>query len=306
MILKKVRAIPVFNKLIRNALLSVMRSILFLQKRWKISGCLNLSFEGVGFKYYSRADDSIADMLYYGNNYIEYASIETFLKVARLSKVILDIGANTGLYSVIGAKSNADATFYSFEPNPANFKRLRQNIQLNDIHNVTTLQQAVGNTNLDIQFFVPKTGEIIDTSSALRDFSESTYDGKISWINITVGQTTLDNFVEMNSISHIDLMKVDVEGYELMVFEGGQKIIEKFKPVIICEIFLNDEKKIYFHQFTKRHGYIAYMILEDGLVRMDEELIQNEIGLNYLFSTVRTENVFTPFRELHQLINVRD
>ncbi len=304
MILRKVRTVPVFNKLIRDALVLVRRSILFLQRRWKISGCVNLSFEGVRFKYYSRADDSIADTLFYGNHYIEHASIKAFLNIARLSKVILDIGANTGLYTVIGAKSNPDATFYTFEPHPANCKRLRHNIQLNGLKNVSAFQQAVGNTNSNIQFFVPKTGEIIDTSSALQDFSQSTYGGKISWIDITVGQTTLDNFVEMNSVSRVDLMKVDVEGYELMVFDGGKKLIEKFRPVIICEIFLNDEKRNYFHQFIKQHGYVTYTILEEGLVRTDGELIQNETGLNYLFSTVRAEKVFTPLREVHQLIKI--
>ena len=51
--------------------------------------------------------------------------------------------------------------------------------------------------------------------------------------------TTLDHYVKRKNINRIDLIKIDVEGYELNVLRGGIKSIEKFKPILFIE--LDDE-----------------------------------------------------------------
>jgi len=47
---------------------------------------------------------------------------------------------------------------------------------------------------------------------------------------------TLDQFIETNSIQKIDLIKLDVDGFELKVLRGGQKTLQKFKPLILFEL----------------------------------------------------------------------
>jgi FkbM family methyltransferase len=302
MILKLIRRNSLLNGFIRNALVNLGRSVRFIQSHWRVSGVVNVNMAKVAFKYYSHADDSIADILFYKDRYAEDADIKVFLNLVVSAKTVFDIGANTGLYTVIGGKHAEHSSFYSFEPHPANFNRLQKNVELNDLKNVTLVQKAIGDKDSYIDFYVPKTEGIIDTSSALKDFSETTYGGTISWKPVKVAQTSLDNFVALNSIHQLDLIKIDVEGYEVVVFEGARKTIEKFKPVIICEIFLSEEKRIYFNTFIKEHNYIAYMILSEGLVRLDQDLVQNVSGLNYLFAAIKSDKVFTPFKDVYKLI----
>lgn len=302
MILKLIRANSLLNGFIRNTLVSLGRSVLFFQSHWRVSGIVNVSMGNVVFKYYSRADDSIADILFYKDRYAEEADMKAFLNLVTYAKTVFDIGANTGLYTVIGGKHSENTSFYSFEPHPTNFNRLEKNIAINNLKNITLIQKAVGDKDSYIDFYVPKSEGIIDTSSALKDFSETTYGGTISWKPVKVAQTSLDNFVELNSIRQLDMIKIDVEGYEIMVFEGARNTIGKFRPVIICEIFLNEEKRTYFNTFVKEHNYIAYMIMSEGLVRLDQDLLQNVSGLNYLFAAIKSDKVFTPFKDVYKLI----
>jgi len=300
--IKWIRSVPAVNVVVRTIVRWSSRCTRFLEDRWRVSGVIEMEFDKVKFKYFSRADDSLADILFYRKKYAEDADIKAFVAMVAKAKVVFDIGANTGLYSVIGAAVNPGSKIYSFEPHPANCKRLRKNIEVNGIRNVTVVEKAAGDIDSGIKFFVPESGGIIDTSSALRDFSESTYRGRIAWRSIIVTQTALDNFVAANSIDRIDLMKIDVEGYELSVFEGAKDSLKKFKPVIICEIFLNEQKRKYFQEWSSQLGYVSYMILSEGLVRLDGELIVNVSGLNYMFSTVRSAKVFTPMSEVGTLI----
>jgi FkbM family methyltransferase len=302
MILRKVRAVPIINGIIRQLLIRGSQFFFWVQRRWRISGEIDLRFENITFKYFSKADDSIVDIFFYRHKYPEDADVSVFLKAATKAEVVFDIGANTGLFTVLGARLNSKASFYSFEPHPANYRRLLTNINLNNLTNVEAIDAALGDQVSSIDFFIPEAENITDTSSVLKNFSESTYAGKVAWKPIRVKQMSVDFFAETKSLRRIDLMKIDVEGYEISVLEGCKNILEKFQPLIICEIFLNDEKAAYFRQFVSKYHYTAYMILAEGLVRLDEELIQNVNGLNYLFSAIRTDKVFIPLKDVHLLI----
>ncbi len=291
------------NASIRKLIRSGDRIIHNAKRRWRVSGILDMEFQGLRFKYFTRSDDGIADQLFYQTNYQEHNDLALFLQLARSGKVILDVGANTGLYSVLSAIANPNATIYSFEPHPVNENRLKKNISINNLHNVHPIRKACGNHLGEIDFFIPASEEISDSSSAVRSFSESTYEGQIQWKPIKVPQTTLSQFAEEANLKQIDLMKVDVESYEVQVFEGAEALLRHFKPIIMCEIFLDDAKQQFFNQLIERHGYTAYAILNEGLLRLDNGLATNFTGLNYLFATKRLDGVFSYFRNLDAIVD---
>ncbi len=79
--------------------------------------------------------------------------------------------------------------------------------------------------------------------------------------------STLDNYVEKNKVDRLDFIKIDVEGSELMVFQGGIGTINRFRPVILCELadirthsLGYDSKLIY--EFIEKAGYSWYAITE--------------------------------------------
>lgn len=269
-------------------------------KHWPVYGVVPLKFGSISFKMYSKGDDHITNAFYYAKGYQEHNDLRLFLALAKRASVILDVGANTGLYSILLDKVAPDARIFSFEPHPSNIKRLRKNFEINKTK-AEIVGKAVGDKQGKIQFHIPQDDSISDTSSAEADFSKSTYGGKLQWKIIDVDQTTLDAFVTARGIEKVALAKIDVEGYEESVFKGARLLTSKSKPVIQCEIFLDERKKDFFEKFIVLNDYCAYLILSDGLLRTDQVLQSNKGNLNYLFSVKRTTKQYMPFSELDEI-----
>jgi FkbM family methyltransferase len=128
------------------------------------------------------------------------------------NRTFVDVGANVGGYSVRAA--SWDMKVYAFEPNPDNLALLRRNIEINHA-SVNVLPFALG---------------------AKEGRARLSPNGGVSRIikdeGIEVEMRTLDSF----DLAGADLLKVDVEGYELEVLRGARKTLEKFHPVIMIEM----------------------------------------------------------------------
>jgi FkbM family methyltransferase len=299
--LKAIRKNPFFNQIIRKFLSALANQSQTLTHRWRLSGVVDLQFDKLHFKYYTACDDGIAEAIYYQHNYVETSELRLFKEFARRSRNIIDIGANTGIYSLISALTQPRATIYAFEPYSVNLARLQKNLALNQTKNIEVIAQAVGNLNTKIKFSVPAHGKICDTSSANADFSQSTYQGEVKWQEVEVEQIMLDSFAEQKKLP-IDLLKIDVEGYEMSVFEGATSFFSLHRPNIFCEIFLNEENKAYFENFLNKYNYTAYLMIEEGLVRLDKSLIKNQDGLNYLFSPQKSQEVYLSFKNIAKIV----
>jgi FkbM family methyltransferase len=272
--------------------------------KWKLSGIIPISFYGLNFKMFSRCDDGIADSFYYNQKFQEEPDLKLFIELSKKSTTILDIGANTGLYSIAASKANPEAKIYAFEPYYYNFKRLEKNIHLNGCKNVLMYEQAVGDSTNQVEFFIPDKERVIDVSSVNSDFSKSFYQDDIKWKPVQVSQTTMDIFQKESLAGKpIDLMKIDVESYEMNVFKGCGQLFKIHKPIIIFETFPDDKRIEYFNSIISGYDYYAYMILKEVLLRLDDGMQPNHDGLNFLFSGKRTNKVFTSFKEINILID---
>ena len=298
--LKRIRNIAFFNKLIRNLVKALLQKLQRLTFKWRVSGEVPIRFRDKKIFFYTQSDDGIADALFYERDYIEFPELNLFSQLAERSGTIVDIGANTGLYSIISAFFNPTASIIAFEPNASNIKRLKKNIDLNHLKNIQVVEQAAGDTVGNVSFTVPEGDVISDTSSVLPDFSKATYQGTIQWKEVSVPQTSLNDFFKGYS-GKVDLVKIDVEGYEMNVFQGAGEFFKAHTPVILCEIFLDDEKKKFFSEFLSTHQYFAYLVLKDGLLRLDEGLIPNYDGLNFLFSKKKASLIYSSFKNIRQI-----
>lgn len=304
--LKKIRSIRFVNIAGRGML---RRFSVFIDKMcgiWPVYGIINLKFDGIRFKMFTKGDDNIVHLLYYGKEYHEYKDLRMFLRFAKQSSLILDVGANTGVYSVLSAKVNPGSRICSFEPYPVNVNRLEKNLELNK-STVEVITKAIGNKEATIEFTVPAKEVISDTSSADKSFSERTYEGKLKWKSIEVQQTTLDKFwIESANRRKVDLVKVDVEGYEIEVFAGAVDMIRTCRPVIQCEILLDTTRKDYFEKFLVDFEYSAYLILHDGLVNTRKQMEPNPGSFNYLLFPVADGQDFYAYSNLDKLISLLD
>ena len=163
----------------------------------------------------------------------EYEPLETeILKFfASGAKLVADIGANVGYYAVeLGKALSEDGRLLAFEPIPDSFEQLSENVRLNALEkNVACLQLAISNQEGQLTLFTPK----ISGSSAT---SARNLHPEEDFTKQEVSVRTLDLVFESLMIEECDLIKVDVEGAELMVIQGALQTIEKYKPVIFAEL----------------------------------------------------------------------
>jgi FkbM family methyltransferase len=137
--------------------------------------------------------------------------------------VVLDIGANIGFYSLIAGK--AGAKVYAIEPLPRNAELLRANVELND-YDIEVHELAIGNKNGKTQFNVTAQGNWC----SMAEMEARTARPPFVIERITVQETTLNRFVINNSINTVNLLRFDVEGYEVELVQGAQSVIASMPP----------------------------------------------------------------------------
>ena len=172
---------------------------------------------------------------------------------ARLPRggVFLDVGANVGLISLALAATHRDADVYCFEADPATASRLEQNARAQANHRVLVVHAAVS-----------------DTSGQLPISGESTMLTRIvSDGGTMVPALRLDDYVAEQGLTRIDLVKIDVEGHELQVLRGSERLIERFRPTFVLEAAgRGDDNAV--ARFLLERGYRLRPIPPVGLQRL--------------------------------------
>lgn len=160
----------------------------------------------------------------------EPSFVNAFLKESKSSEVIYDIGSNVGYFSLLAAL-NTKSRIYSFEPIPEIAKQFRTLMELNDLsEDVKLTEVAFSNEIGKIKMVTPGTHEQGLMVSALRG-------QKVDIDNsILVNMTTLDHLVFEEKFPPPDLIKIDVEGAEAMVLDGGERTLTRYKPKLLIEV----------------------------------------------------------------------
>ncbi len=136
--------------------------------------------------------------------------------------VVLDVGANIGTTSAIFSRHLPNGQVYAFEPGPNVFAALETNIAVNGLGNVKPFRLAVTAKSGAVKFFEDAAYGHIAT------------DGR----GLEVASTSIDDFVTSKGLSRVDLIKIDVEGFESGVLEGAAETIERFDTIIHMEFNL--------------------------------------------------------------------
>jgi len=213
----------------------------------------------------------------------EYEPIETKIlqHIAKRCKVIIDIGANVGYYTVELAKLLATSgKLLSFEPVEASFSQLKKNVELNHLEKkVTTLQIGLSNSISEEKIFLPrKSGS---SAASLRNLHpEEKSESQIIKIS------TLDDVMGSLGIIDCNLIKIDVEGGELQVIEGGIETISKFKPVIFAELLRKWSKEFSYNpnsvlSLLQKLDYSCWGVSEE--LREISIFEETDLETNFLF-----------------------
>ncbi len=149
---------------------------------------------------------------------------------------VVDVGANHGLFSMEAAHFvGSTGRVYAFEPTPELYAHLRKHLEVNHLKNVYLLEKAVGSFdgNAKLRVHHECTGLNSLASQDLVWQGSTLIADQV--INVPICK--LDTVVNSENISHIDILKIDVEGFELEVLRGARNILANhIVKYIILEI----------------------------------------------------------------------
>jgi len=183
--------------------------------------------------------DYIQRFIVDGRTFFEIGILQKLQSYIKKNSVIFDIGANIGNHSIYWAIKSNTKKVYSFEPVKDTFNILKKNIEINNItEKVKIYNIGLSNEKIkgSISFYNP--GNIGGTRIK-QD------------LNGDLSLEKLDNIKIVEDT--IDFIKIDVEGHELEVLQGGKVTIKTYKPIIFVESF--SKKKMKVHEYLTNLGY---------------------------------------------------
>jgi FkbM family methyltransferase len=157
--------------------------------------------------------------------------VRALRKYLRRGDCCMDVGANLGYFtSVMANLVGKKGEVIAFEPLPANIKVLGENVLLEGLANVRIEPKAVGNAIGTASLLIQGDTDFTGTASLAE-----VYDWGGERTNIEVPVVTLDSYITGNRSSP-SLLKMDVEGAELMALQGAHTLLSKHRPILLIEI----------------------------------------------------------------------
>lgn len=179
---------------------------------------------------------------------IEKEAVNNLRQLIKKDFLIFDIGAYIGFYTIIFSSLCTDGKVLAFEPVTDNLKYLEKNVKINKMNNVTIVNKALSNKVGESVFFEDI---VTGRSSSIKEDAWHPNAAKVK--KQQVSTTTLDETA--NNYGIPNLIKCDVEGFEVEVLEGAVEVLEH-KPIIFLEVAAQNRKSVV--KILNRYDYKIY------------------------------------------------
>ena len=214
-----------------------------------------------GVKCLCYPDSSYGSMVVY-NRWAEYNVMSNIVSFLKTNSIYIDVGANIGDTTIIAA-AHTQNKIYAFEPSPVAYPRLQENIALNKLGSQVVAEKLVLSNHRGYTSFIEaQTSETSHISPKKEN------------VGLRVRTTTLDDYSQKNALKTIDLLKIDVEGAELLVLKGAARLLRahQIRHLLIelnpnaCQYgYTNTETILYLKQFGYRVSKVP--------VNVDERIV---------------------------------
>jgi FkbM family methyltransferase len=216
-------------------------------------------------------------------HYTEEFELSLFENEISKESIVLDVGANIGLYTLAAARKNAKLV-YSFEPDFVSFANLKRNVETNNYSNVAVENYAVsdktGHADLTVTSKYP-----LDRGNV--HLISSPQERKQRERRITVDTICLDEFFA-DKHKHVDIAKIDVEGLEYEVLRGMSNLITANQTM---KMFIE------FNPYAlKRHGtdvdsFIGYMYVICSCIYYIDETSKSKVKVTKEWLSSYAKNI---------------
>lgn len=202
---------------------------------------------------------------------MEQAEVSVWKRILRPGDVVIDAGANLGYWSLVASRMvGRNGRVYAFEPVMSTFEKLKQNLKASDALNVICYQLALADKCGDAYIAIAKDDPIKGWSTL----------GKRADVVLAEDERFLCSLVRLDDVfsdSSLRLLKLDIEGAELLALRGAQRTIKRLKPIISFE---------WNREATKGFGYEP------------EEILYFLSTFGYSFWLASRKGEFVPFSDL--------
>ena len=186
--------------------------------------------------------------------------IDNFDKSGQEELIFWDVGANIGLYSLYCACRHDEKTkIYAFEPSTSNLRVLSRNIFVNGFKEKIIINQLPLTNKPNM--FLPMKENSFEEGLSLNTYGENfDFEGKqfLSKNEYSILGNSIDYLIENKIMEIPDYIKIDVDGIEHIILEGGVKTLnnKKIKSILIeiNENFIEQTNQV--NKFMKRFGFI--------------------------------------------------
>ncbi len=184
---------------------------------------------------------------------------EVFRRILKADDIVFDVGANLGLHSLTFSKIVRQVI--AFEPNPSLTPNLRKTIST--LPNVSLIEACLSDRDGTVEFHISDWDHMLSSMANWTGQPTKT---------IAIPARSIDSLIAEGAVPKPQVMKVDVEGAEMLVFRGAEKLLnEPDDPrAIVFEELNSASQKLGVSdgapaEFLRAKGYSLYLINRDGL-----------------------------------------
>lgn len=288
---------PIINRLFRPLAYVIHKA--FGIKLFSISGSLTIKYENKFFKLLTNQTCSVTQEIFYnGTNNYEFTPL--FGDIIKKQKVFLDIGANIGYFTVLASILNPNCKIICFEPSFGALHFLKLNLNENKCANVHLVEKAVADSVISLTFH-----EVINKKYPWLKYNLNGSNSlaeqhiKQDYQSYEVQTITIEKTMEEKGLDRIDLIKLDTECTEHHILNCSVKTINKYKPIIISEVYAVIESEIEDIVLNKFEGYMIaqYRTGQNKLIPIGsfKEIRSDDSDRNFIFYTKEKFELIKPY-----------
>ena len=193
----------------------------------------------------------------------ESTSIKVWEELSMISSTIIDIGANTGIFTLVAKSVNPNAKVIAFEPISRIYEKLLKNIYINQ-YNAAAFDIGISNFDGEQEIYdFPDIKNPYSASLDLQQVNEISSRAQFDLKKILISTKKLDSLINEMQIKKLTntLIKIDVEQHEPFVLDGMKNMMQEQKPIILIEI-LNNKIGDAVTKFMQNYNYDYFKIIE--------------------------------------------